>query len=317
MAILAILILLLAAVIALPLIAVARKRGKTDENSPALVITYLILVVASVIATSSFSSLVESILPGAVRIFEDPSDVALTLSTLIVAGLVWGSVWLALERRRSGPNTARGLYLALTAAIAMSVVAYGAVRVLALSVGVDEYEPAVVADLLSFGALWMLVEWWRRRDEQVNVLKLFWGSVIGFGLAAVGLGIVLTTSLQELLGERTILVGETDFLEGLRWGFAVLAIGVVYFVVFWLRGFALRPLPFAMSTPRPQGCWAGSALCTPWDSCCTRCWRLWLVWRALDPSSRCREASRPRWSAPSPTGTIAACSAASGRSSCG
>ena len=139
MVVLPFLLVLVAAVVAIPLIAVARRRQEPGTNSPVLVITYLILVIVSFLATSSFSSLVESILPGEVTIFEDVGNLALTLSSLIVAGLVWGSVWLALEKRRLGSSTGRSLYLGLTASIAMTVVAYDTVRLLGTGLGVDDH----------------------------------------------------------------------------------------------------------------------------------------------------------------------------------
>ena len=238
MAILTVLLVVVAAVIAIPLIAITRRKGAGDDDSPAVVITYLILVIASAVATSSFSSLVESILPGDVRIFDDPSDVALTLATLIVAGLVWGSVWVALERRRQGPSTGRSLYLSVTAAVALTVVAYTGVRLLALAFGVDDYEPSVVADALSFGALWIVVEWWRRGDAELEVLRNAWGSLVGLGLAASGLGIILYRSLQTVVGEAGLLIEDGDLSEGLRGGLTVLLVGAAYFVFFWLRRFS-------------------------------------------------------------------------------
>lgn len=244
MSLVLILLAVLAAVIALPMVAIARRRQEPGTNSPALVITYLILVVASIVATSSFSSIVESILPGRNVIFDDVNDIALTLSTLIVSGLVWVSVWIALEKRRSGSSTGRNLYIALTASVAMTVVAYGAVRLIASLLGVDDYEPATLADLICFGALWLLMIRWRGSDLELDEIQQFWGSVIGLGLAAAGLGIVLTISLQTAVGEQPILIGESDFSEGLRWGFTLLLVGAVYFTLFWLRGFSRTSTPF-------------------------------------------------------------------------
>ena len=234
----------MAAVVAIPLIAVARRRQEPGTNSPVLVITYLILVIASFLATSSFSSLVESILPGEVTIFEDVGNLALTLSSLIVAGLVWGSVWLALEKRRLGSSTGRSLYLGLTASIAMTVVAYDAVRLLGSGLGVDNYEPATVADAISFGILWLLMVWWRGSDDELDEIRLFWGSLIGVGLASAGVGLILALSLESLGGGQTILIGQSEFSRGLRWGLAVLLVGAAYFIWFWLRGFARRASSF-------------------------------------------------------------------------
>lgn len=244
MVVLPFLLVLVAAVVAIPLIAVARRRQQPGTNSPVLVITYLILVVASFVATSSFSSLVESILPGEVTIFEDVGNLALTLSSLIVAGLVWGSVWLALEKRRSGPSTGRSLYLALTASIAMTVIAYDAVRLLGTVFGVDNYEPATVADAISFGVLWLLMVWWRGSDDELDDIRLFWGSLIGVSLASAGMGLILALSLESLGGGQTILVGQSEFSRGLRWGMAVLLVGAAYFLWFWLRGFARKATSF-------------------------------------------------------------------------
>ncbi|MGI8515871.1 MAG: DUF5671 domain-containing protein [Acidimicrobiia bacterium] len=239
MSLVLVLLAVLAAVIALPMVAIARRRTEPGTNSPALVVTYLILVVASIVATSAFSSIVESILPrGGTAIFDDVNEIALTLSTLIVSGLVWGAVWIALEKRRTGSSTGRNLYIALTGAVAMSVVAYGAVRLIASLLGVDQYEPSWLADLICFAALWLLMVRWRGADLELDEIRQFWGSVIGLGLAASGVGILLTISFQTAIGQQPILIGESDFSEGLRWGFSVLLVGAVYFTHFWIRGFA-------------------------------------------------------------------------------
>ncbi|MGI8517974.1 MAG: DUF5671 domain-containing protein [Acidimicrobiia bacterium] len=239
MSLVLILLAVLAAVIALPMVAIARRRQVPGTNSPALVVTYLILVIASIVATSAMSSIVERILPrGGTAIFDDVDEIALTLSTLIVSGLVWGAVWIALEKRRSGSSTGRNLYIALTTAVAMSVVAYGAVRLIASLLGVDEYEPSWLAQLICFGALWLLMVRWRGADLELDEIRQFWGSVIGLGMAASGVGILLRISFQTAIGEQRILIGESDFSPGLRWGFSVLLVGAVYFTLFWLRGFA-------------------------------------------------------------------------------
>jgi hypothetical protein len=202
----------------------------------------LILVVATVLATTSFSSLVESILPGDGVLFNDPGDIALTLSTLIVSGAVWASVWIAFERRRGSASSAgRGLYLAVSIAIALSVVVVAVIRLLAFALDLADYQSSAVAQLLTFGALWWLLERWRGQEgDELDEIRLVWGSLVGLGLTIAGVSFVVHGSLATLFEREVVLLGENPLYVDLKWGAVLLAVGVPLFVFFWLRRMALR-----------------------------------------------------------------------------
>lgn len=236
------LLIVVAAVIALPLVLVARRPRTGSGSSVAEIVSYLILVVATVLATTSFSSLVESILPGDGVLFNDPGDIALTLSTLIVSGAVWASVWIAFERRRGSASSAgRGLYLAVSIAIALSVVVVAVIRLLAFALDLADYQSSAVAQLLTFGALWWLLERWRGQEgDELDEIRLVWGSLVGLGLTIAGVSFVVHGSLATLFEREVVLLGENPLYVDLKWGAVLLAVGVPLFVFFWLRRMALR-----------------------------------------------------------------------------
>ncbi|HJU52463.1 MAG TPA: hypothetical protein VJ815_09040 [Acidimicrobiia bacterium] len=230
------LLIVVAAVIALPLVLVARRPREGSGSSVAEIVSYLILVVATVLATTSFSSLVESILPGDGVLFNDPGDIALTLSTLIVSGAVWASVWIAFERRRGqAPSAGRGLYLAVSIAIALSVVVVAVIRLLAFALDLAEYQSSALAQLLTFGVLWWLLERWRGEGDELAEIRLLWGSLVGLGLTTAGVSFVVGGSLSTLLGRETVLLGDNPLYVDLKWGAVLLAVGLPLFVFFWLQ----------------------------------------------------------------------------------
>ncbi|HJU82081.1 MAG TPA: hypothetical protein VJ796_10070 [Acidimicrobiia bacterium] len=236
------LLIVVAAVIALPLVSVARRPRTGSGSSVAEIVSYLILVVATVLATTSFSSLVESILPGDGVLFNDPGDVALTLSNLIVSGAVWASVWIAFERRRGNATSpGRGLYLAVSIAIALSVVVVAVIRLLAFTLDLAEYQSSAVAQLLTFGALWWLLERWRGQGgDELDEIRLVWGSLVGLGLAIAGASFVLYGSLSTLFESEVVLLGENPLYVDLKWGAVLLVVGLPLFIFFWLRRMARR-----------------------------------------------------------------------------
>jgi hypothetical protein len=236
------LLVVVAAVIALPLVLVARRPRTGTGNSVAEIVSYLILVVATVLTTSSFSALVESILPGDGVLFNDPGDIALTLSTLIVSGAVWASVWIAFERRRGTSRSAgRGLYLAVSIAIAFSVVVVAVIQLLAFALDLAEYQASAVAQLLTFGALWWLLERWRGSDDELDEIRLLWGSLVGLGLTIAGISFAVHGSLSTLLEGRTVLLGANPLYVDLKWGVVLLAVGGPLFVFFWWQRMMRRP----------------------------------------------------------------------------
>ncbi|MGH8958018.1 MAG: DUF5671 domain-containing protein [Acidimicrobiia bacterium] len=235
------LLVIVAAVIALPLVLVARRPRTGAGNSVAEIVSYLILVIATILATTSFSSLVESILPGAGVLFRDPGDIALTLSTLIVSGAVWASVWIAFERRRgTAPSAGRGLYLAVSIAIALSVVVVAVIQLLAFALDLAEYHSSAVAQLLTFGALWWLLERWRGKSDELDEIRLLWGSLVGLGLTIAGVSFAVHGSLSTLLEGETVLLGANPLYVDLKWAAVLLVIGGPLFVYFWLQRMARR-----------------------------------------------------------------------------
>jgi hypothetical protein len=231
-----------AAVIALPLVLVARRPRTGTGNSVAEIVSYLILVVATVLTTSSFSALVESIVPGDGVLFNDPGDIALTLSTLIVSGAVWASVWVAFERRRgTAASAGRGLYLAVSIAIAFSVVAVALIQLLAFALDLAEYRASAVAQLLTFGALWWLLERWRGSLDELEEIRLLWGSLVGLGLTIAGISFAVHGSLSTLLEGRTVLLGANPLYVDLKWSVVLLVVGVPFFVFFWWQRMRQRP----------------------------------------------------------------------------
>ncbi|MGH8924352.1 MAG: DUF5671 domain-containing protein [Acidimicrobiia bacterium] len=236
------LLVVVAAVIALPLVLVARRPRTGTGNSVAEIVSYLILVIATVLATASFSSLVSSILPGDGVLFKDPGDIALTLSTLIVSGAVWAAVWIAFERRRDAlPSAGRSLYLAVSIAIALSVVVVAVIGLLAFALNLAEYRASAVAQLLTFGALWGLLERWRGSADDLDEIRLLWGSLVGLGLTIAGVSFIVHGTLSTLLGDRTVLLGIDPLYDDLKWGTILLVVGVPLFVFFWLQRMARRP----------------------------------------------------------------------------
>ncbi len=89
---------LIGGVVALPFVILARRRTATQGISPAEIVTYLILALATLITTNSISSLLEIVMPGDGVLIAGAEDLALSLSTLIVAGVVAVALWIAMER---------------------------------------------------------------------------------------------------------------------------------------------------------------------------------------------------------------------------
>ena len=235
------LLLLVAAVVAVPLLLLARKRRAGQGNSAAEIVSYLILVVATMLATNAFASLVESILPGDGILFSAPDDLALTLSTLIVSGAVWASVWTAFERRRAGAvSTGRGVYLSLSLAIAITVVAVALLQLLAFIFGLEDYEAGAVARLVTFGALWGLLERWRTPADPADELRQLWGSILGLGFSTSAIAFAVHGSLETLFEGQSVLLGESSLSIDLRWAAVLALVGVPLFIYFWLRRLASR-----------------------------------------------------------------------------
>ena len=205
---------------ALPFVLLARRRTSSDGTSPAEIVTYLILAVATLITTNSVSSLLEIVMPGDGVLIAGADDLALSLSTLIVAGVVAVALWIAMERTTTDQaRPARELYLAVVNAVSMTVFAIGAVRVLLWAVGVADFEPSALADLAAFGATWFIHERLRRAPEELDELRQLAGALLGLALSSGGAFGILFSSFDAVVGSGQVIVGDDGFLEQLRFGF--------------------------------------------------------------------------------------------------
>ena len=108
-----IVLVLIAAVVVVPAISLARRRRQgAGTSSPAEFLVYLILVVATLLATNAVSSLIELVLPADGVLTIEPDQLALSLATLLVSGIVAVALWVTLERQAvQGERPARALYV--------------------------------------------------------------------------------------------------------------------------------------------------------------------------------------------------------------
>ena len=232
---------LIGGVVALPFVMLARRRTTTQGISPAEVVTYLILAVATLISTNSISSLLEIVMPGDGVLIAGTDDVALSLSTLIVAGVVAVALWIAMERTVQPTRPARELYLALVIAVSMAVSAAGAVRLLMWAVGASEFEPSALADIVAYGAAWLIHERFRRPPEELDELRQGAGALIGLSLSAAGVFLILDSSFEAIVNSGRVVVGGVGLWEQIRVGPVLLVVGAPFMWWFWLRGLASRP----------------------------------------------------------------------------
>jgi hypothetical protein len=240
------LLIVIAGLLALPFVLLARRRQAGGGISAAEVVTYLILVVATLIATNSISSLLELLIPGDDVIVGGAESLALSLSTLIVAGIVAVIIWIALERR-SVPRQARptrDLYLSIVIGVAIGFVASALIRLGLWAVGADEFSAGAVSDLVAFGGVWFLHERFRRPPEELDELRQLAGSFIGVSLSVAGVSIILSGSLSIILQAGRVIVGDRGLWGDIRSGVVVAAVGAPLLWWFWLRGLASRPGPW-------------------------------------------------------------------------
>jgi hypothetical protein len=236
------LLVLIGFVVALPFILLARRRTTSQGTSPAEIVTYLILAVATLVTTNSISSLLEIVMPGDGVLIAGADDLALSLSTLIVAGVVAVALWIAMERTTTDlARPPRELYLAVVNAVSMAVVAVGAIRVLLWAVGVTGFEPSALADMAAFGGAWFLHERFRRAPEELDELRQVAGALLGLGLASAGTFGILFASFDAVVSSGQVIAGDGGLSELLRTSLVLLVVGVPFFWWFWLRGLAGRP----------------------------------------------------------------------------
>lgn len=242
MSIVLLLLVLIGGVVALPFVLLARRRTSSEGTSPAEIVTYLILAVATLITTNSISSLLEIVMPGDGVLIAGTDDLALSLSTLIVAGVVAVALWIAMERTTTDlARPARELYLAVVNAVSMTVFAIGGVRVLLSAVGVADFEPSALADMAAFGAAWFIHERLRRPPEEIDELRQVAGALLGLALSAGGAFGILFASFDAVISSGQLIAGTDGFWEQLRYGLVLLVVGAPFFWWFWLRGLVDRP----------------------------------------------------------------------------
>ncbi len=237
-----ILIALIAAVVAVPLVFLARRRpGGGGTSSPTEFLVYLILAGATLIATGAFSSLVELVLPGRMVLSVKPDQLALSISTLLVAGIVAVVVWLTLERAAVvGNRPARALYTSVVTGFAMVVTAVALVHLGLWITGQEPFVPGAVSNLVAFAGIWILHEQVRQRGVELDELRDLVGTVAGLILAVGGFGMVLGTSLEAAFRSGTVIGGAGGTWEGVAAGLVLLVVGTPYFWWFWLRQLSRR-----------------------------------------------------------------------------
>ncbi|HKY46759.1 MAG TPA: DUF5671 domain-containing protein [Acidimicrobiia bacterium] len=236
------LLILIGGVVALPFILLARRRNTSQGTSPAEIVTYLILAVATLVTTNSISALLEIVMPGDGVLIGGADDLALSLSTLIVAGVVAVALWIAMERTTTDlARPARELYLAVVNAVSMTVVAVGIIRLLTWALGVTSFQLSALADIAAFGGAWFLHERFRRPPEELDELRQLAGALLGLALASAGTAGVLFASFYTVLSSGQVIAGDDGLSEVLRTSLALLVVGVPFFWWFWLRGLADRP----------------------------------------------------------------------------
>ncbi|MEX0698265.1 MAG: DUF5671 domain-containing protein, partial [Acidimicrobiia bacterium] len=202
---------------------------------PAEVLVYLILAIAALIATNAFSSLVELIVPGQDVIVRDTDELALSLATLIVSGVVAFLLWRRLEAQKVvGGRPARALYVSVVTGFSMAVVAASAARLLLWVVGQADLSEVALADLVAFAAAWLLHERARRPGVSLDVIRSLAGSLVGLTLSVTGLVVVLRSALAAVIRAGTVVAG-SGVWDGVILGLVLLAVGVPYLWWFWSR----------------------------------------------------------------------------------
>jgi len=242
MSLILLLLVLIGGVVALPFVLLARRHTSSQGTSAAEIVTYLILAVATLITTNSISSLLEIVMPGDGVLISGADDLALTLSALIVAGVVAVALWIAMERTTTDlARPARELYLDLVIAVSMTVSAIGVVRVLLWALGGADFEPSALADIVAFGGAWFLHERFRRSPEGLDELRQLAGALLGLTLSAGGAFGILFSSIDAIVNSGQLIVGGDGLWDQLRVGLVLLVVGTPYLWWFWLRGLADRP----------------------------------------------------------------------------
>jgi hypothetical protein len=232
-----VLLVLVAAVVTVPLLLIARRRKATPgTSSPAEFLVYLILVVATLVATHAVSSLIELILPRGRVVVGAPEELALPLAMLLVAGIVAVSLWLTLERQTfSGGRPARDLYVSAVTGFSLAVVAFSVLRLGLWAIGQISFPPEAAADLVAFGGVWAIHERVRVKGAGLDRLRSVAGSAVGLGISVTGISRVLHASLAAAFESGSVVAGGGEVWRGIAAGLVLLVVGGPYFWWFWLR----------------------------------------------------------------------------------
>lgn len=228
-------LLLVAVLIAVPVILITRRRPSGTGGSPAEFLVYLILVVATLVATNAFSSLVELALPSQNVILREADDLALSLATLLVSGVVAFLLWRRLEvQKMVGDRSARSLYVSAVIGFSMAVVAASAARLLLWLAGQADLSEVALADLVAFAFAWLIHERVRVRGASLDILRSLAGSGVGLTLSVTGLAAVLRSALVAVFQTGTLIVGSGAW-DGVVVGLVLLVVGVPFLWWFWFR----------------------------------------------------------------------------------
>ncbi len=202
--------------------------------------------------------------------------VGLPLACLIA----WWTRRSILQDPREAAATAYSFYVTLTALTSL-VVAMVALQGLISRALRGDFDGRSLGMLVVWGALWLL-HWTlaRRLGKARNWPHLLLGSLIGLGTAAVGLGLLLASSLESLLLEGS---GQLAFGTGARLAEhgATFATGALVWVRYWPGAAARLPrrtpwLVFVL----PIG--VGGGLLTALVAASVLLWQV-LVWLLGDP----------------------------------
>lgn len=246
-------ILLILAVVSIPVAVVViigfalRKRGEATSasggtSSVRRFFQYLLLFALTVVAAIGVADLLGRAL---VATTYDSETLAQPLAfALVGVPLACLIAWWTRRSFRQDPREAAAagytLHLTLTAWTSL-IVSMVALQRLVSSALRGDFDGDSLAMLMVWGALWLL-HWnlARRLGEARNWPHLLFGSLIGLGTATVGLGLLLSTSLETLLLEGP---GQLTFGSGLRLAeyAATFLTGALVWVRYWPTAAARLP----------------------------------------------------------------------------
>lgn len=246
-------LLLVVVGVAVALAARARSDAPDDgggQRTLLRVFVYSLALLGALLVASGLSGLVRVALAalGPDPLVRQPDrGLAMGLSLLIVGLPVWALAWRSADGeagRFAGERRALGrrLYLALLRGVALAVAVPHAVEAGRWLVGAEPYDPAAVARLLVWGALWAYhervaaeVPFGSAATRAVDRAEVYLSATAGIALLAGALGTVLARSLERLydvLARVPVLHGNGQPLE-VRSAVAVAAVGALLWWWHW------------------------------------------------------------------------------------